>query len=815
MIINKLKIKYKLLLINVVSTIVVVVFTGGFWIHASLTSYQKTFREQIVSQGKLVGNNSTAAIIFEDWEEAKVILSTLSSEKSITSAKLVYQNSVPVEVIFSPRNGHNNDLMSWFHFNGSHDQKVSVPVANLNDTLAAIEIDFHNFSEHDFIFESLLLIFKAASLALIIGTVFSMRMQSYVTRPIQNLSSVAKEVTDSKVYSLRAKFFYSDEVGSLTNNFNSMLEIIQQREMFLEQTVRERTQELVDKNEQLMLQVEMREKSEQAQRESEEKFQKAFINAPVGMAIVNKDGMISQYNNALQSVVGDIKVKSFSLRRLVHESSLAKVDSYFLSLVIGEIDRFQEDIEYFNSVQEKLFGTISVSSVTDKNGLFLYAVFQLQDVTESKLLADKLEHQAKHDALTGLANRRVLRQTLQDVISWKENRTHTFCMLDLDQFKVVNDTCGHAAGDELLRQIASLLTERVNSKDLVVRLGGDEFAIVLYDSNQIQARKTTEKIRSAIEKWEFGWKGKILRIGVSIGAVTIDKFTLSISKVMQEADAACFVAKDMGRNCVYFTEGARDEQILSRHGEMQWVQRIHEAMEQDNFVLYSQTIVSLKTNNSEIRHEILLRLDENNGQGLIPPGAFIPAAERYGISEKLDGWVVTKLIKTLKENRSLTTPGSCYWVNLSGASLSTPSFLDFLENKVRDSGLPRGLINFEITETAAMENIHFANTGMKRLQKIGCQFALDDFGSGFSSFGYLKNLSVDYLKIDGLFVRGIISDEVNLIFVKSIIDIAKSMGLKTIAEYVESEEIKSKLIEIGADYAQGYFMGKPKPLLEK
>ncbi|MFV0278951.1 MAG: putative bifunctional diguanylate cyclase/phosphodiesterase, partial [Parahaliea sp.] len=376
-----------------------------------------------------------------------------------------------------------------------------------------------------------------------------------------------------------------------------------------------------------------------------------------------------------------------------------------------------------------------------------------------------------------------------------------------DQFKIVNDTCGHAAGDELLQMVADLLTGIVGEANLVTRLGGDEFAVLLRNCDIRSARILAERMREHIARLEFHWEERLFRIGASVGGIMIDHETADVSWLMKQADAACYTAKDGGRNRVHIFEG-EDLATQRRQGEIRWAQRLQEALENDEFVLFSQPILPLKKACGHARYEVLLRLQHRSNNSLITPDVFLPAAERYGLSKKIDRWVVSNLVSRLKAG-VLEANHSHYWVNLSGISLSDASFMDFLEQTIARASLPRGCVNFEITETAVISNLEAMTRYMQRMNDLGCAFALDDFGTGVSSFGYLKNLPVEFLKIDGMFVRDILDDPVDQIFVKSVIDIAQVMGIQTIAEFVESHAIAQRLAELGADYGQGYALGRP------
>lgn len=446
--------------------------------------------------------------------------------------------------------------------------------------------------------------------------------------------------------------------------------------------------------------------------------------------------------------------------------------------------------------------------------------YVLQDVTDYEIAtqaveeaASELNYQATHDELTGLGNRRVFERALDKANKNCVGNGQAFalCIIDLDQFKVVNDTCGHAAGDALLQQVASLLNELISDENLVIRLGGDEFAVILYDLKLEQARDIAESIRETIDQFIFKWDEQIFRIGTSIGVVSVKEQAADTSTIMRAADSACFAAKEAGRNFVYAVESG-DETLIDRQEQMSWVQRIHAAIDNDDFMLYAQPIKSL-TGDNQVWLEVLLRMRNREKGTLIPPGAFLPAAERYDLSTKVDMWVVRQLIKTLKTYGYLFDENRRYWVNLSARSMSDPKFISFLEQEIKNSALEPGTLNFEITETAVIRNISEAVKVMSRFKELGCRFALDDFGGGVTSFSYLKTLPVDWIKIDGMFVRHIIDDEVDRLFVKSIIDIAQVMNIKCVAEFVESEELCSTLKEMGADFGQGFALGKPSELL--
>ncbi len=437
----------------------------------------------------------------------------------------------------------------------------------------------------------------------------------------------------------------------------------------------------------------------------------------------------------------------------------------------------------------------------------------VEDITEARALSQQLRFQAAHDALTGLVNRREFENRLERALKSAEDgrSEHAVCYLDLDQFKIINDTSGHVAGDELLRRLGRVLSQQVRRQDTLARLGGDEFGVLLEHCSMHIAERVANALRRTIEDFRFAWEKQVFGIGVSIGVVPIRGNDQTVSSILSAADAACYAAKDRGRNRIHiYHEG--DVELARRHGEMRWVTRIHAALEENRFELARQPIVSLSTFERQSSHyELLLRMRDENGN-IVPPEAFLPAAERYNLSVKLDRWVVREAFRMLTRDRKHLDNLFLCSINLSGVSLADEDFLIFVTTELASTGLPPGKICFEITETAAIANLPGAMRFIEVMRRVGCHFALDDFGSGLSSFAYLKSLPVDFLKIDGVFVKDIVEDPIDRELVRSINEIGHVMGKRTIAEFVESADILTVLAEIGVDYAQGFELGKPKLL---
>lgn len=434
----------------------------------------------------------------------------------------------------------------------------------------------------------------------------------------------------------------------------------------------------------------------------------------------------------------------------------------------------------------------------------------VEDITEARALSQQLRFQAAHDTLTGLVNRREFENRLERAAKSAENARgeHAVCYLDLDQFKIINDTCGHVAGDELLKRLGRVLAQQVRKQDTLARLGGDEFGVLLENCSMHVAERVANALRRTIEDFRFVWEKQVFNIGVSIGVVPIQGAGQTVSSILSAADAACYAAKDRGRNRIHiYHEG--DVELARRHGEMRWVTRIQAALDENRFELARQPIVALSAGAGEDAHyELLLRMRDEDGN-IVLPDAFLPAAERYNLSVKLDRWVVREAFRLLTQKPDHLEQLYLCSINLSGVSLADEDFLIFVATEFASTGLPPGKVCFEITETAAIANLSGAMRFIEVLRRIGCRFALDDFGSGLSSFAYLKSLPVDFLKIDGVFVKDIVEDPIDRELVRSINEIGHVMGKRTIAEFVENREILAALGEIGVDYAQGFELGKP------
>ena len=551
--------------------------------------------------------------------------------------------------------------------------------------------------------------------------------------------------------------------------------------------------------------------------EEKERAQVTLQSIGDGVITTDAEGRVDYINPVAQDLTGwDMRnahgESIESLMTLINEHTRATVDNPLSRcLKEGRVITLADGSVLINKDGNEVPIQDSAAPIRDRIGNIIGAVMVFHDVSKESRLFRKLSYQASHDTLTGLINRREFENKLVTALDSAHNgpdQTHALLYLDLDQFKVVNDTFGHTAGDELLCQVAEVVQANIRSTDIVARLGGDEFGILLERCTEERAMEVGEAIRGAVEAHRFNWKDAFTSARCSLGVVMVSKESPDVASVMSSADVACYSAKDMGRNQIHLYQ---DSDASMRHEEMKWVSRITSAVEENRLELFYQPIVGIGKENSSSRghYELLLRMRDENGE-IVGPDQFIPAAERYNLMSTLDRWVIRQALSQLADrNPEAEFAHFTLAINLSGTSLSEDRFLEFVIDELKKQKLPKGAICFEITETAAISNLSRVIHFMQALKKLGCKFSLDDFGSGLSSFTYLKNLPVDYLKIDGQFIRNVAEDSVDESMVKAINEVGEAMGIETIAERVESKEVIEKLSEIGVKFAQGYYIARP------
>ena len=550
--------------------------------------------------------------------------------------------------------------------------------------------------------------------------------------------------------------------------------------------------------------------------------EKALVTlSSIGDAVITTDtlGQIEYMNPVAErmfdSTLADARGKPLAQlgTLLVMEGRRPSVDLVEHSLAEGGLSKQFGTLVLTLPDGTDLYVEPNASPIRDAKGESSGIVFVFRDVSQAHELTRQLSHQASHDLVTGLYNRREFEARVKHLIRDAEmnSNEHSLLYLDLDQFKVINDTCGHTAGDELLKQYTAKLVALLRPADFLARVGGDEFGILLEKSTLLQALEFAGRIQEMTQHFRLVWEDQVFSIGVSIGLIGIDSRSVSVAAVMSRVDAACHMAKEEGRSRIYVHDDS-DEALHARHGEMQWTPRITKALEEERMVLFFQPIAHRATPADLSSHyEILIRMRDENG-GLIPPGAFLPAAERYNLIASIDRWVVSSYFRWLAEHPEHLQSLALGSINLSGNSLSDEGCLRHIESQFREFGIPPEKICFEITETEAIANLSKAMHFINRLKDHGCRFALDDFGSGFSSYAYLKNLPVDFLKIDGMFVKDVATDPANYAMVESINHIGHVMGRKTIAEFVEDQAVIQTLSKLGVDFMQGYGIAKPRPI---
>ena len=550
--------------------------------------------------------------------------------------------------------------------------------------------------------------------------------------------------------------------------------------------------------------------------EEKERAQVTLQSIGDGVITTDADGRIDYINPVAQDLTGwDMRSArgkpASDIMTIINEHTRATVENPVMRcLKEGRVITLEDNAILITRNGDEVAIQDSAAPIRDRIGNIIGSVMVFHDVSKETRLFRQLSYQASHDVLTDLINRREFENRLVTALDALRNDAramHALLYVDLDQFKVVNDTFGHTAGDALLKQLSELVHTKIRSTDVLARLGGDEFGILLERCNERRALEVAEAIRVAVEGYRFEWQGSFTTIRCSIGVVMVNNENADVAALMSSADVACYSAKDMGRNQVHLY---KDSDASMRHEEMKWVSRISSAVEDDRLELYFQPIIGIDPEHPEVRghYELLLRMRDENGD-LVSPDQFIPAAERYNLMSTLDRWVIREALSKLADREAEGEARYTIAINLSGTSLSEDRFLNDVIEELQKQQLPRGAVCFEITETAAISNLARVVHFMQTLKQLGCKFSLDDFGSGLSSFTYLKNLPVDYLKIDGQFISNVADDGVDESMVKAISEVGHAMGIETIAERVETKKVLDKLGALGVEFAQGYYIARP------
>ncbi len=783
---QKLSIKKKLLFIQSFSSISGLILAAALLLIFEIVEFKQNAQDDLSAMAELIGNRSTAALLFDDRGLARENLASLEPLTIFRSA-CIYDKQGQVFSSFKVSLHSKASCLSTYKGQKTHFEQERLfiyhPIFVDSELLGVVYI--HADLTGSFVrkLQYIGVLFTVLFVATVVTFLLTTPLLRMVTTPLNKLLNTVYKITDEKDYSRRAIKRYDDEVGKLVDAFNEMLSMVEYQNTAL----------IVAKDHYLAL----------------------YDDNPTMVFNLSTDGTILTVNRfgARQLDLSSDELQGCSIYDFIHPDDRVAAKMLFSACI--EAPHRVHKYELRKVCRDG--GVIwvretarLVSNVNQQDNLLLVC----EDVTENRRLSEKIAYQASHDALTGLVNRSEFDSIVQQEVKEAnaEDSEHVLCYLDLDQFKVVNDTSGHLAGDELLRQLGEVLQLHIRKGDLLARLGGDEFGILMRYCTLGGAYNACEKLRNVIRDFQFAWEDRSFSVGVSIGISSINRSTGNAVEVLKEADAACYAAKEKGRNRVHVFR-PDDEELASRQGEMQWVEKIRQGIDENRFILYGQLIVPISDNEEGLHFETLVRYQDEKGN-TIPPGAFLPAAERYNMASALDKWVIGQLFKWLAENPELLEKLSLCSINLSGLSMSDESMLDFITGAFKRYSIPTNKICFEITETAAIGNLTYATKFIHQLREQGSSFSLDDFGSGLSSFAYLKNLPVDYLKIDGLFVKDILDDKVDLAMVRSINEVGHVMGKKTIAEFVENKQIFDLLNELGVDYAQGYAIAKPVPLDE-
>jgi diguanylate cyclase (GGDEF)-like protein len=537
--------------------------------------------------------------------------------------------------------------------------------------------------------------------------------------------------------------------------------------------------------------------------------------APDYQRVDNREAMATALaSSTWDLIIADYAMPGFTAHDALEIYKQAALDIPFI-IVSGHID----DVSAVAAMRAGAHDYLLKDNLARLAPVIARELDEVRVRTAKRRAEQELRFHACHDPLTGLLNRREFERAMEQAVrtAQRDRSQHVLCYLDLDQFKIVNDTCGHIAGDELLRQLSASLGRHVRGSDTLARLGGDEFGLLLVNCPLDEGLKIVAAMQELIRDFRFHWRDAAFQVGCSIGVTMIGSETAEPAEAMSAADVACYVAKEQGRNRCHVYE-ADDRELAQRRREMQWISIIGTALEKNSLVLYQQPIYRIARDAGPVLagYEILLRMLDDSG-ALIPPNVFIPAAERFKLMASVDRWVVRRLFSAIAGGQigpEMLHDDLLMFINISAATINDATFFDYVQQQMAEFSIPPRRVCLEITESAAIANLAASTPLFARLRQLGCRFALDDFGSGLSSFGYLRHLPVDFVKIDGGFVRNIAHNVVDMAMVEAINKISHVMGLQTIAEFVESEEVLHALRQLGVEYAQGYLLGRPQVLVD-
>lgn len=785
--VRNLSIKNKLLTAVLVPGAVALLVAGIMLFALEISDFRHNAKADLARLATVVGNRSTAALLFDDTDLAEANLSLLNLQSAVRNACLYNFKGKLFAQLKPPPKGQEwacpKRLKSQEHGFADNTLKVVKRIEHKQDLVGAVLILADFSAAYWQRLEFTALMFLVLLTVSIVAFVISSPLLRLISAPVQQLVDTVKIIINTRDYALRADKVHNDELGLLVDAFNDLIATVQAQNQALTQA----------KNRYLAL----------------------YDDNPTMVFNLSTAGEILSANKTCAEHLGLSvdALQACTFFDFVHPSDLHLAKAIVADCLANPLSVLKQELRQICHNGRTIWAR-ATARLAENEYQRPSILLVCEDITEAHELGERIAYQASHDSLTGLANRSEFDRVLKAAVAkaHADNSEHAFCYLDLDQFKIVNDTCGHLAGDELLRQIADLLKKHIRKHDFIARLGGDEFGILIYNCDVNDALIACEKLRDNLSDFRFAWENRQFAVGVSIGVSMINAVSGTAVNLLKEADAACYAAKEKGRNRVHVFR-PDDEDLALRHGEMQWVAKIRQGLEQNEFCLYAQEIKPIALAETGLHLEVLIRYRDHKN-AIVPPGTFLPAAERYHLAPVLDRWVIGQLFSWLAEQPDFLRQLLLCSVNLSGLSLSDENMLNFIARQFQHWQIPSEKICFEITETAVIANLSHATQFINELRNKGCSFSLDDFGCGLSSFAYLKNLPVDYLKIDGLFVKDMIADPVDSAMVKSINEVGHLMGKKTIAEFVENQETFLLLDQLGVDYAQGHFLGKPMPLAE-
>ncbi|MDZ7662856.1 EAL domain-containing protein [Thiohalophilus sp.] len=791
--------KFKILAIVIFPLLIVALILTASHISNRMSDAEYRLTSKVKTMTRILANSLEYGIISGNDAYTKSLLSDFAESNEIIRANLYNNEGKTIGSITDEKYDATLDSDKLYIETGifrstesiddfsSEDIDYKNEVGTLRVTVSTQELEKE---KNAIIFEGIIITLLLVLITLIVTLAFIKR----ITRPFMKILNGIDIIRKGNVgYQLESSTI--KELDSLTRNINAM-----------STSLKAAQDELVNKSDNALY---------------VERSKALVTLESIGEGVITTDtaSNITYMNPAAEILTGtrfeNMQNQSIHKALRIRYANSDAITEYPVEKVVQDKNNLSHDphLTLVKADNTELVIKDTASPIMDRTGNVIGIALIFHDFSNVKHMSDKLAYQASHDDLTDLYNRREFERQLKDALkdACDRDTEHTLCYIDLDQFKIINDTCGHLAGDILLKQISHQIKNRIRRHDLLARLGGDEFGIIFYDTPVSEAKSLAEQIKGAVADFKYIWHDSSFDIGISIGLAPINASINSHSELLMLADSACYIAKDKGRNAIH-AYSPSDKDFIPRNTELQWYNKITDALDADDFFLFCQEIQPSSPPEGEKsgHYEILLRLRSEDKTVLAEE--FIPAAERYLLMPRIDRWVVDTFLSCFEDKAIDNFGGNHYNINLSGQSLCDDEFLDYTIQRLQGRYVNPAVLTFEITETAAISNLdkalHFINT----LKKLGCRFALDDFGTGVSSFQYLHDLPIDYIKIDGKFVRNVDNNDINHSIVNAITDIGHELGLEIIAEYVEDETIREKLKNCNIDYIQGFAVGKPFPL---